>query len=74
VDLNPLLQTDLEEELRIEERRRALRLEKTLMFHHGALSRTLDELRRHPRYDASEPLEAALWCLSAAVCQIVRSD
>jgi hypothetical protein len=73
VDATEYQQFDPEIDLAIEEKRRSLRLEKRLAYHHRALSAILHELELQPVYEAETALTASLWHLGVAIVQVARS-
>lgn len=63
-----------ESQLRIEERRRVLELEKTLSGHHRALAALMGQFEHYDRHDIADPLRSALWALGASIEVLAGSD
>lgn len=56
-----------ETELRIEERRASLALEKTLSGHHRALAALMGQFEHYGDDDVADALRSALWSLGVAI-------
>jgi hypothetical protein len=59
-------------ELRIEERKANLELERKLVAHHRALAKLMAEVHQTAGDPAADALQASLWALGVCVVQVVR--
>lgn len=62
----------MDDQLRIEERGRALALERQLARHHRQLAALGDEIMLYHTEEAHAALDAALWQLGVVIVQVAR--
>jgi hypothetical protein len=66
-------QTDLEQELRIEDRKRLLRTEKALAAHHRAIASLMGEMDHFDHPEVAQALRITLWHLGVAVVRTAEA-
>lgn len=61
-------------ELRIEERKRLLRIESRLAEHHRAIAALAGELEHFGWFDLSETVTSSLWSLGVAIVRVAEQN
>lgn len=74
VDSNYLAPSEIEDEQRIEQRRRLLKLEKALSSDHKLITARLADFEGLIPEEAADALSAALWDLGRAILHVARAQ